>query len=201
MLNVSSVFPIYLKFDGFSLSYKFYLLLISNFFSKSNIHSLFFFSHSVELESEMNHQVSTASIGNLSRATGHLCIESTSNTHFTQMELIYFPQHFKTGPDTSFHPIYSLTCNIIFTPGSNRNVSYKCQWIIYYGKLIRYINAFLHGVGEKETVNASWINLMLLAFEVFTFQIIITRLHDFTCRLHLLFQSCEAFFIQIHKVK
>ena len=64
------------------------------------------------------------------------------------------------------HPIYSLTCNIIFSPGSNRNASYKCQWIIYYGKLISYINVSLFRVGEEETVNSSWINLTLLSFEV-----------------------------------
>lgn len=57
-------------------------------------------------------------------------------------------------------------CNIIFTPGSNWNVSYKCQWIIYYGKLISYINASLCRVDGEVTVNASWISLELLSFEV-----------------------------------
>lgn len=96
------------------------------------------------------------------------CVWKTCNIHFTQMELTYFLQHFKTEPGTTTHPIYSLTCNIIFTTGSNRNASFKCQWIIYYGKLISYINASLFRVGEEETVNTSWINLVLLSFEAFS---------------------------------
>lgn len=57
-------------------------------------------------------------------------------------------------------------CNIIFTSGFNWDVSYKCQWIICCGKLISYINASLCRVDGEKTVNASWINLVLLSFEV-----------------------------------
>lgn len=117
------------------------------------------------LESEMNRQVSMAAIGNLSRATGHSCIEDPKHP-FRPDRAHLFSIAFRTGPGTTLCPIYSLTCNIILSPGSNRNASYKCQWIIHYGKLIRYISASLFGVREEETANASWINLVLLSFEV-----------------------------------
>lgn len=71
---------------------------------------------------------------------------------------LIFHSILKLGPGTTTRPIYSYTCNIIFSPGSNGSASYKCQWIIYYGKLISYINASLFGVCEEETANASWIN-------------------------------------------
>ena len=43
-------------------------------------------------------------------------------------------------PGIKILAIYSFTCNLIFISTSNRDAYCKCQRIIYYGKLISYIN-------------------------------------------------------------
>ena len=81
------------------------------------------------------------------------------------------------------------------TPGSNRNASFKCQWIIYYGKLISCIKASLFRVGEEETVNASWISIVLLSFEVLLHLRVITGLLNFAMHSTSVAEVTGSFFI------